>query len=504
MAFNLLGEPIYDKTTSAAQSWQLPAGVSVGSVNGTNLAYSWKQSELAIQRAIQKYISDGLKTGANTAAYNSIQLPPAQTPYPFKPIPTILDPNWLDRYKKPEEEKPEPKPAPVDDDLGGSAPYERDLPFAWEDWGPLQRGTGMTPNGEGFFGGFKSAINNAKIGLATKPNFFGHPIDDPGWQAVMDANNMPRDVMESYFSMPGEPRAMTYQEVMKQDYYAGMPALDEFSRSATSKEIARNATHFDSTTGNYSFDRASYMGELARTNPDAARSVVSVNNARATETMLGAMALNAPGVKNTPFATVEAYQAMPSYAYDVINAFTRARPEIKVEDFTKDVRHAQIMEDLTYDQLLQYVRELSANPEFAKKEVDKITSRQTTIDQIRQGGLGAIKDVTDKTNVGVGVSEVTKERLGIDKKETFGAAINEGKTTVEDIVREMHNVIEGQPKGYDSNNPNPSPNHGDGKEPGSDGNGGNGGNSGGGGYNETGDKGSHTGEGGASEGASRA
>jgi hypothetical protein len=85
---------------------------------------SWSLAKLEQQRALQRYIQENLSGANSNAAANPnasassiINLPPAQKPYPFKPISTILDP-W-NRYRPVKhvghiDDTPKKDPDPID------------------------------------------------------------------------------------------------------------------------------------------------------------------------------------------------------------------------------------------------------------------------------------------------------------------------------------------------------------------------------------------------------
>lgn len=456
MAFTTSG--LMEGATSPA------AAKFMGAVSAPQSLDSWSLAQLEQQRALQRYIQESL-SGASTdsSASSIINLPPAQKPYPFKPISTILDP-W-NRYRPvkpvgPIDDTPKKEPDPIE---GGDGIHTRDVPYAWEDWANVNHGVGMKNPKTGFMDGFKSAIGNAKIGLTGNLGLFNSPLDDPGWQSVMEANNMDMDTMKGYFSMPGQPMAANYQEAMKQHSYMGMPQMEKFDTQV--KDIAKGYTSF--ANGTHSFDRTGFMSALANVNPDYAKSIVSVNNARMTETMYGAMALNNPGVKGTAFSSITAFQAMPSYAYDTLNALTSAG--LKLDDLKASSQFSKKMNSMKPIELFQYVTALKDSPQLAAREVERISSMKTAVEQISKGGVSNLDPALSEFK-GAAVSEVAKGKLGLDPTKDFTSAIESGLKTTQDVIDALHSTVTDKEPPSEKTEPSPeSEKGGDGGEGGSDG-----------------------------------
>ena len=315
----------------------------------------------------------------------------------------------------------------------------------------MKPGVGMTNPKTGLMDGFKSAIGNAKIGLTGNLGLFNSPLDDPGWQSVMEANNMDMDTMKGYFSMPGQPMAANYQEAMKQHSYMGMPQMEKFDTQV--KDIAKGYASF--ANGMHSFDRTGFMSALANVNPDYAKSIVSVNNARMTETMYGAMALNNPGVKGTAFSSITAFQAMPSYAYDTLNALTSAG--LKLDDLKASSQFSQKINSMKPTELFQYVTALKDSPQLAAREAERISSMKTAVEQIANGGVSNLDPALSEFK-GAAVSEVAKGKLGLDPTKSFSDQINiNDSAVVGNVIEKLDSAITGKEPPSEKTAPSPGP-----------------------------------------------
>lgn len=402
---------------------------------------SWSLAKLEQQLALQRYIQENLSgASTNSSASSIINLPPAQKPYPFKPISTILDP-W-NRYRPvkpvgPIDDTPKKEPDPIE---GGDGIHTRDVPFAWESalGGAILPGAGMTNPKTGLMDGFKSAIGNAKIGLTGNIGMFTNPLDDPGWQSVMAANGFTRQDFEPYFSLPGQPMPSNYGEALKQHEYMGLRAMDNLFNPNPSKNPNYNSV-FDAKTsstqfkdGKYSFDRASYMDYMNKVSPEYVKSVTSVNNASAAATMYGAMALKGVAA-GTPFSSVAALNAMPSYAFDILNAMSA---HTDISNITNNARFSNMLDSLSPTQLFQYKSELKNNPNFAASQAKKEETYKLMVDSIKSGeGISGFRDTYGLE--GLAISEAAKDRLGISKDMDFGSAIGGGVATTDQVLNEL-------------------------------------------------------------------
>ena len=412
----------------------------------------------------------------------------------YNPISTELqtgNPYYKEREKeeKKEETKPEER---TGGEGGGLSPSsnsifgDRGFHYAWEDWGPLSKGLGMSTTG------FKGALNNAKIGL-TGLQMFGHPMDDPGWASVMAANGFTKADLEQYYSMPGQSMPANLGDAFKQHTSLNTEALKNGHALAT--DLATGYVSMETRTSKtpefngYSFDRASYMAELTKTPAGAAyaQHITSNNNVHATKTMLGAMALQSGAIKGSVFSSSISMNLEPHIAYDVMSALMNAG--MSQQQVANNFAMKDRLDSMTPSQRLQYTSLLLSSPSFAAEVAMKDTMYADALANARSG-KGSMSGLSS-ANADIGgrtASTAAKEALGVST--SWSDAINSGKVSFEEFAREYDKAKNGTPKASTPGGPDTS---------------GGGGGGGGGGYNETGnpDPGGHTEKGGPSEGASR-
>lgn len=393
-------------------------------------------------------------------------------PIEFNPIPTELqtgNPYYptTPSEPKPVDEKPQEERTggeggglnPVDNSIFG----DRGFHYAWEDWGPLSKGLGMSTTG------FKGALNNAKIGL-TGLNIFGHPMDDPGWASVMAANGFTKADLEQYYSMPGQTMPANIGDAFKQHTSLNTTALETGHALAT--DLATGYVSMEERTSKtpefngYSFDRASYMAELAKTPAGAAyaQHVTSNNNVNATKTMLGAMALQSGAIKGSVFSSSISMNLEPHIAYDVMSALMNAG--MSQQQVANNFAMKDRLDSMTPSQRLQYTSLLLASPSFAAEVARKDTMYAGALANARSGA-GSMSGLSS-ANADIGgrtASTAAKEALGVTT--SWGDAINSGKVSFAEFATELDKAR----NGTTPNAPSPSTHNesGGGGEGGSDG-----------------------------------
>lgn len=378
---------------------------------------------------------------------------------PFNPIKTELGRGTL--YDQPEEEEEEKKEEEkIEPEVGNGGPDhgddsmfgERGFHYAYEDWGPLSKGLGMTNPKTGFFEGLKSAVNNAKIGL-TGLDFFGHPMDDPGWASVMAANGFKKEDLAQYYSMPGQKMPSSFTDALKQHTSLSEKALTKAHgiigspSSGFGQFTSVDPTAINKTTGafhGYSFDRAGYMAQLVSNPATAAYAahVTSNNNVNATKTMLGGMLLGTPEFKGTVFSSSVSFNLEPGIAYDFTEAMLNA--DLTMNQIANAHSAVSVLDSMTPTQRMQYMAALTTDPDFAADEADKIGKAATALENARKG-LGSDHDLTavDDDVAGRSASVATKEALGISKDETFHSAIERGAISLADFAKEYDKAKHG-------------------------------------------------------------
>ncbi|MFA7143087.1 MAG: hypothetical protein WC175_03800 [Candidatus Dojkabacteria bacterium] len=404
-----------------------------------------------------------------------IRTPPKfSAPPEFNPISTELqtgNPYYTipPSEPKPVDEKPQEERIggeggglnPVDNSIFG----DRGFHYAWEDWGPLSKGLGMSTTG------FKGALNNAKIGL-TGLNIFGHPMDDPGWASVMAANGFTKADLEQYYSMPGQPMPATFGDAFKQHTSLSTKALEAAHTAMNSptsglsqfSSVNKDAINVRSGTFNgYSFDRAGYMAALAA-NPATAQyaaHVTSNNNVNATKTMLGAMALGSSQFKGTAISSSIAFNLEPHLAYDYISAMMGAG--MSMDQISNSFDAKSRIDSMTPTQRMQYMSALMSSPEFAAYEASKSTKAALAIENARLGfGAGHGLDSKDADIAGRAASTAAKESLGISPDKSFGQAMKDNPNlSVDDVTEALSDAYGHSGGGGDGGNDNWGGDYGD-------------------------------------------
>jgi hypothetical protein len=363
-----------------------------------------------------------------------------QTGNPYYTIPPS-EPKPVD--EKPQEERIGGEGGglnPVDNSIFG----DRGFHYAWEDWGPLSKGLGMSTTG------FKGALNNAKIGL-TGLNMFGHPMDDPGWASVMAANGFTKADLEQYYSMPGQPMPANFGDAFKQHTSLNTKALEAAHTamnsptsglsqfSSVSKDAITSLNGRSGTFNGYSFDRAGYMAALAA-NPATAQyaaHVTSNNNVNATKTMLGAMALGSSQFKGTAISSSIAFNLEPHLAYDYISAMMGAG--MSMDQIANSFDAKSRIDSMTPTQRTQYMSALMSSPEFAAHEATKSKKAALAIENARLGlGAGHGLDSKDADIAGRAASTAAKEALGISPDKSFGQAMKDNPNlSVDDVTKAL-------------------------------------------------------------------
>ena len=384
-----------------------------------------------------------------------------QTGNPYYTIPPS-EPKPVD--EKPQEERTGGEGGglnPVDNSIFG----DRGFHYAWEDWGPLSKGLGMSTTG------FKGALNNAKIGL-TGLNMFGHPMDDPGWASVMAANGFTKADLEQYYSMPGQPMPATFGDAFKQHTSLNPTALEKGHALAT--DLATGYVSMETRTSKtpefngYSFDRASYMAELAKTPTGAAyaQHVTSNNNVNATKTMLGAMALQSGAIKGSVFSSSISMNLEPHMAYDVMSALMNAG--MSQQQVANNFAMKDRLDSMTPSQRLQYNSLLLASPSFAAEVARNDTMYSDALANARSG-VGSMSGLSP-ANADIGgraASTAAKEALGITT--SWSDAYNSGQISFEQFATELDKARNGTPQsggggGEPEQGPDPDVSH-DGPDP---------------------------------------
>ena len=396
----------------------------------------------------------------------------------YNPISTELqtgNPYYKEREKeeKKEETKPEER---TGGEGGGLSPSsnsifgDRGFHYAWEDWGPLSKGLGMSTTG------FKGALNNAKIGL-TGLQMFGHPMDDPGWASVMAANGFTKSDLEQYYSMPGQPMPANFGDAFKQHTSLNAKALTAAHTAMNSptsglsqfSSVSKDARNVRSGTFNgYSFDRAGYMAALAA-NPATAQyaaHVTSNNNVNATKTMLGAMALGSSQFKGTAISSSIAFNLEPHLAYDYISAMMGAG--MSMDQISNSFDAKSRIDSMTPTQRTQYMSALMSSPEFAAYEAAKSTKAALALENARLGlGAGHGLDSKDADIAGRAASTAAKEALGISPDKSFGQAMKDNPNlSVDDVTEALSDAYghSGGGGGEPEQGPDPDVSH-DGPDP---------------------------------------
>ena len=372
----------------------------------------------------------------------------------YNPISTELqtgNPYYKEREKeeKKEETKPEER---TGGEGGGLSPSsnsifgDRGFHYAWEDWGPLSKGLGMSTTG------FKGALNNAKIGL-TGLNMFGHPMDDPGWASVMAANGFTKADLEQYYSMPGQPMPANFGDAFKQHTSLNPTALEKGHALAT--DLATGYVSMETRTSKtpefngYSFDRASYMAELAKTPAGAAyaQHVTSNNNVNATKTMLGAMALQSGAIKGSVFSSSISMNLEPHIAYDVMSSLMNAG--MSQQQVANNFAMKDRLDSMTPAQRLQYTSLLLESPSFAAEVARNDTMYSDALANARSG-VGSMSGLSS-ANADIGgraASNAAKEALGVTT--SWGDAINSGKVSFAEFATELDKARNGTPQSGES------------------------------------------------------
>ena len=417
--------------------------------------------ELQALRA-QQYVREMLRkqaSGVNQVPTDSsagyYQIPISKPDQRGTPIKTIMDPK-RDYYKQdPPITKEEDKPKePYFQDGPGDRGHNqtgRDVPFAWESWGGLKPGAGLVANSydKGILGSFKDIYNNAKIGFKGV-GFFNSPLDDPGWKAVMAANNVTDKQLAGYFSNPGQAVPGKFADAMKAHNYIGLTAMDTISKELAKNSAFKDFSTFDKETGLYGFDRASYMGSLAA-NKDLTgymQSITSINNARMTETMYGIAALNSDTFKGTPFAAVTACNLTPSFAYDIISAFSPYAD--KEMSFAKSPQFANKLEKMSLLERMHFVDYLKDNPTAAKELHDK-SSRLGSLTAELFGKLQALAadskadvgkaQATSREERAAAATSAAKQSLGLKEEQGFMDATK---------TKDINEIVDTIAKAYDN------------------------------------------------------
>lgn len=404
-----------------------------------------------------------------------IRTPPKfSAPPEFNPISTELQTGNPYYTVPPSEPKPvdeKPQEERIGGEGGGLNPLDnsifgdRGFHYAWEDWGPLSKGLGMSTTG------FKGALNNAKIGL-TGLNMFGHPMDDPGWASVMAANGFTKADLEQYYSMPGQPMPANLGDAFKQHTSLDPTALKNGHALAT--DLATGYVSMETRTSKtpefngYSFDRASYMAELAKTPAGAAyaQHVTSNNNVNATKTMLGAMALQSGAIKGSVFSSSISMNLEPHMAYDVMSALMNAG--MSQQQVANNFAMKDRLDSMTPSQRLQYNSLLLASPSFAAEVARNDTMYSDALANARSGA-GSMSGLSS-ANADIGgraASTAAKEALGVTT--SWGDAINSGKVSFAEFATELDKARNGTPQsggggGEPEQGPDPDVSH-DGPDP---------------------------------------
>ncbi len=404
-----------------------------------------------------------------------IRTPPKfSAPPEFNPISTELQTGNPYYTIPPSEPKPvdeKPQEERIGGEGGGLNPLDnsifgdRGFHYAWEDWGPLSKGLGMSTTG------FKGALNNAKIGL-TGLNMFGHPMDDPGWASVMAANGFTKADLEQYYSMPGQPMPANLGDAFKQHTSLDPTALKNGHALAT--DLATGYASMETRTSKtpefngYSFDRASYMAELAKTPAGAAyaQHVTSNNNVNATKTMLGAMALQSGAIKGSVFSSSISMNLEPHMAYDVMSALMNAG--MSQQQVANNFAMKDRLDSMTPSQRLQYNSLLLASPSFAAEVARNDTMYSDALANARSGA-GSMSGLSS-ANADIGgraASTAAKEALGVTT--SWGDAINSGKVSFAEFATELDKARNGTPQsggggGEPEQGPDPDVSH-DGPDP---------------------------------------
>jgi len=384
-----------------------------------------------------------------------------QTGNPYYTIPPS-EPKPVD--EKPQEERTGGEGGglnPLDNSIFG----DRGFHYAWEDWGPLSKGLGMSTTG------FKGALNNAKIGL-TGLNIFGHPMDDPGWASVMAANGFTKADLEQYYSMPGQPMPANLGDAFKQHTSLNPTALEKGHALAT--DLATGYVSMETRTSKtpefngYSFDRASYMAELAKTPTGAAyaQHVTSNNNVNATKTMLGAMALQSGAIKGSVFSSSISMNLEPHMAYDVMSALMNAG--MSQQQVANNFAMKDRLDSMTPAQRLQYTSLLLESPSFAAEVARNDTMYSDALANARSG-VGSMSGLSI-ANADIGgraASTAAKEALGITT--SWSDAYNSGQISFEQFATELDKARNGTPQsggggGEPEQGPDPDVSH-DGPDP---------------------------------------
>ena len=372
----------------------------------------------------------------------------------YNPISTELqtgNPYYKEREKeeKKEETKPEER---TGGEGGGLSPSsnsifgDRGFHYAWEDWGPLSKGLGMSTTG------FKGALNNAKIGL-TGLQMFGHPMDDPGWASVMAANGFTKADLSQYYSMPGQPMPATFGDAFKQHTSLNTEALKNGHALAT--DLATGYVSMETRTSKtpefngYNFDRASYMAELAKTPAGAAyaQHVTSNNNVHATKTMLGAMALQSGAIKGSVFSSSISMNLEPHIAYDVMSALMNAG--MSQQQVANNFAMKDRLDAMTPSQRLQYTSLLLESPSFAADVARNDTMYADALANARSG-KGSMSGLSP-ANADIGgrtASTAAKEALGVTT--SWSDAIKSGKVSFEEFATELDKARNGTPQSSES------------------------------------------------------
>lgn len=367
----------------------------------------------------------------------------------YNPISTELqtgNPYYKEREREKEEKKEETKPEErTGGEGGGLSPSsnsifgDRGFHYAWEDWGPLSKGLGMSTTG------FKGALNNAKIGL-TGLQMFGHPMDDPGWASVMAANGFTKADLSQYYSMPGQPMPANIGDAFKQHTSLNTEALTKGHALAT--DLATGYVSMETRTSKtpefngYNFDRASYMAELAKTPAGAAyaQHVTSNNNVNATKTMLGAMALQSGAIKGSVFSSSISMNLEPHIAYDVMSSLMNAG--MSQQQVANNFAMKDRLDSMTPSQRLQYTSLLLESPSFAAEVAAKDTMYADALANARSGA-GSMSGLSS-ANADIGgrtASTAAKEALGVTT--SWGDAIKPGKVSFEEFATELDKARNG-------------------------------------------------------------
>jgi hypothetical protein len=124
-----------------------------------------------------------------------------------------------------------------------------------------------------------------------------------------------------------------------------------------------------------------------------------------------------------------------------LNALTSAG--LKLDDLKASSQFSQKMNFMKPIELFQYVTALKDSSQLAAREVERISSMKTAVEQISNGGVSNLDKALSEFK-GAAVSEVAKGKLGLDPTKDFTSAIESGLTTTQDVIGALHSAVTGE------------------------------------------------------------